>query len=115
MKLDKISSIYPYITDVNDFELVVYTDASYAKLSDGYSSVGDIILKKKKPKTVFYLSSTKNKCVVKSAKGCRMSCLTRRAWKCFLFKACACCFLSNFYFQPNDSPSKTMKNVFYFI
>lgn len=43
MKLDKISSIYPYITDVNDFELVVYTDASYAKLSDGYSSAGDII------------------------------------------------------------------------
>ena len=24
-------------------------------------------------------------------------------------------FLSNFYFSPNDSPSKTMKNVFYFI
>ena len=23
------------------------------------------------------------------------------------------CFLPNFYFQPNDSPSKTMKNVFY--
>ena len=43
MKLDKISLIYPHITDVNDFELVVYADASYAKLSDGYSSVGDII------------------------------------------------------------------------
>ena len=52
---------------MNDFELVVYTDASYAKLSDGYSSAGDIIFKKKIPKTVFYLSSTKNKCVVKSA------------------------------------------------
>ena len=24
-------------------------------------------------------------------------------------------FLSNFYFSPNDSPSKTIKNVFYFI
>ena len=24
-------------------------------------------------------------------------------------------FLSNCYFSPNDSPSKTMKNVFYFI
>ena len=24
-------------------------------------------------------------------------------------------FLSKFYFSPNDSPSKTMKNVFYFI
>ena len=30
-------------------------------------------------------------------------------------KACVCYFLSNLYFQPNDSPSKTMKNVFYFI
>ena len=31
------------------------------------------------------------------------------------FKACVCYFLSNFNFPPNDSPSKTMKNVFYFI
>ena len=30
-------------------------------------------------------------------------------------KACACYFLSNFIFSPNDSPSKTMKNIFYFI
>ena len=29
-------------------------------------------------------------------------------------KACVCYFLSNFYFPPNDSPSKTMKNVFLF-
>ena len=29
-------------------------------------------------------------------------------------KASVCYFLSNFYFQPNDSPSKTMKNVFLF-
>ena len=32
-----------------------------------------------------------------------------------LLKACLHSFLSNFYFSPNDSPSKTMKNVFYFI
>ena len=32
-----------------------------------------------------------------------------------LFKAYVRYFLSNFYFSPNDSPSKTMKNVFYFI
>ena len=33
-----------------------------------------------------------------------------------LVKACFCYFfLPNFCFQPNDSPSKTMKNVFYFI
>ena len=31
------------------------------------------------------------------------------------FKACARYFLSNLYFSPNDSPPKTMKNVFYFI
>ena len=30
-------------------------------------------------------------------------------------KACVHYFLSNFYFSPNDSPSKIMKNVFYFI
>ena len=32
-----------------------------------------------------------------------------------IFKACVCYFLLKFYFWPNDSPSKTMKNVFYFI
>ena len=30
-------------------------------------------------------------------------------------KACVHCFLSNFYFSPNDSSSKVMKNAFYFI
>ena len=30
-------------------------------------------------------------------------------------KACVRYFLSNFYFSPNDSPSKTTKNIFYFI
>ena len=45
-----------------------------------------------------------------------------RKWKllCFyciywVFKACVCYFLSNFYISPNDSPSKTMKNVFYLV
>ena len=33
----------------------------------------------------------------------------------WIIKACVCYFLSNFYFSRNDSPSKTMKNVFYFI
>ena len=32
-----------------------------------------------------------------------------------LLKACVRYILSNFYFSQNDSPSKTMKNVFYFI
>ena len=31
------------------------------------------------------------------------------------FKACVHYILSNFGFSPNDSPSKTMKNVFYSI
>ena len=30
----------------------------------------------------------------------------------FLFKACVRCILSNFYFSPNDSPSKTVKMFF---
>ena len=30
------------------------------------------------------------------------------------FKACVRYFLSNFYFSPNDSPSKTTKNIFLF-
>ena len=29
--------------------------------------------------------------------------------------ACVCYFLTNFYLSPNNSPSKTMKDVFYFI
>ena len=33
----------------------------------------------------------------------------------WMLKACFRYFLSNFYFSPNDSPAKTMKNVFYFI
>ena len=32
-----------------------------------------------------------------------------------IFKACVRYFLSNFDFSLNDSPSKSMKNVFYFI
>ena len=30
-------------------------------------------------------------------------------------KACVRYFLSNFYFSPNEKPSKSMKNVFYFV
>ena len=30
-------------------------------------------------------------------------------------KACVCCSHQIFIFSPNDSPSKTMKNAFYFI
>ena len=33
----------------------------------------------------------------------------------FYFKACVRYFFSNFYFSPNDRPSETMKNDFYFI
>ena len=31
------------------------------------------------------------------------------------FKACVCYFYQIFIFSPNDSTSKTIKNVFYFI
>ena len=99
MKLDKISLIYPYITDVNDFELVVYTDASYAKLSDGYSSAGDIIFKKKIPKTVFYLSSTKNKCVVKSAMAVECLALLEELGNVFYLKHVPAVFYQIFIFN----------------
>ena len=33
----------------------------------------------------------------------------------YFLKACVRYFLSNFYFSPNDSPSKTIKDVFYCI
>ena len=35
--------------------------------------------------------------------------------KVTIIKACVRYFLSNLYFSLNDSPSKTMKNVFYII
>ena len=38
-----------------------------------------------------------------------------KIWPQCNFEACVCYFSSNFYFLPNDSPSKTMKNIFYFI
>ena len=39
---------------------------------------------------------------------------THSWWISIHFKACVRYFLSNFYFSLNDSPSKTMKNVFIF-
>ena len=44
-------------------------------------------------------------------------CLVRRHYiqLAHLLKACIHYFLPIFYFSPNDSPSKTMKNAFYFI
>ena len=41
-----------------------------------------------------------------------------RVWHADLLhklKTCVCYFLSIFYFSPNNRPSKTMKNVLYFI
>ena len=32
-----------------------------------------------------------------------------------MLKVCLPYFLTNFYFSPNDGPSETMKDVFYFI
>ena len=32
----------------------------------------------------------------------------------YIFKACVCYFISNFYFSLNDIPSKTMKKCFLF-
>ena len=41
--------------------------------------------------------------------------LRTKSWPCYIIKACVHYFLSNLYLSLNDSPSKTMKNVFYFI
>ena len=38
-----------------------------------------------------------------------------QSWEVRVLKLVSAIFLSNFYFSPNDSPSKTIKNVFYFI
>ena len=38
-----------------------------------------------------------------------------KEWSLINVKACVCYFLSNIYLSPHDSPSKTMKNTFYFI
>ena len=38
-------------------------------------------------------------------------CISMWVW----LKACVHYFISNFYFSPNNDPSKAMKNVFYFI
>ena len=36
-------------------------------------------------------------------------------WTQIFIKACICYFLTNFYLSPNDSPSETVEDVFYFI
>ena len=36
-------------------------------------------------------------------------------WRDALVKTCVRYFLTNFYFSPNDSTSKIMEDVFYFI
>ena len=46
---------------------------------------------------------------------CSSHCITSALLHPENLKACVRYFLSNIYFSPNDSPSKTMKNVFYFI
>ena len=45
----------------------------------------------------------------------KFKCFTTGVCLCFMFKACVCYFESNFCFSSNDSPSKTLKDVFYFI
>ena len=51
--------------------------------------------------------------------GISMEIWEKMKWKCSLtislFKACVRDFYQIFIFLPNDNPSKTMKNAFYFI
>ena len=53
--------------------------------------------------------------VRKTALAASFEALTHHQNLASLIKACVRYFLSNFYFSPNDSPSKTMKNIFHFI
>ena len=70
-----------------------------------------------RPKTYAYLMDDGSN--HKKAKGTKKCVIKQKFmfenYKERLFKACVCYFLSNFYFSPNDSPSKTIKNAFYFI
>ena len=73
----------------------------------------------------FKLKKQKSKSCVHNSLSLKVSSTTNHFWSLcsckkkrktdVTFKACVRYFLSNFYFSPNDSPSKTMKNVFYFI
>ena len=45
----------------------------------------------------------------------RQTVLALHSLKWINLKACAFYFSTNFYLSPNDSPSKTMKDAFYFI
>ena len=48
-------------------------------------------------------------------KVCESKMLRQYKWLISMIIACVRHFLSNFCFQPNDSPSKTMKKIFFFI
>ena len=56
---------------------------------------------------LFTFSRYQTKCVIEF--------LFERVEDVINFKACVCYFYQFFTFSPNDSPSKTMKNTFYFI
>ena len=86
------------------------TNFDLSKVS-GPNCIAVVVQKYCEPELSYMLAELFNKCLKES---CFPDC-----WKVSLvvlvFDACVRYFLSNIYFSPNDSPSNTMKNVFYFI
>ena len=79
--------------------------------ASGLNCIPVVVIKNCEPELSYILADFFNKCLKES---CFQDC-----WKFSpvvpVFKACICYFFENFYFSPNDSPSKTMKDIFYFI
>ena len=77
--------------------------------ASGLDCIPVVVLKNCEHKISYILAELFNMCLKES---CFPDC-----WKVSLvvpvFKACVRYFLSNFYFSPNDSPSKTVKNVYF--
>ena len=60
------------------------------------------------------IGALKNFAIFTEKQLCRSLNFGKIAGQACSFKACVCYFLTNVYFSPNDSHSKTMKDVFYF-
>ena len=61
------------------------------------------------------IDRTSNKTNFTENRACKSFFFSQASKETCSLKLVSVIFLSNFYFSPNDSPSKIMKNVFYFI
>ena len=100
--------------EVSSISLHHFSDASEV----GYGQCSYIRMVNKEGKINCCLLLGKARVVPKkfvSIPGLELTAATLSVKVAKLLKACVCYFISIFYFSPNDSPSKTMKNNFYFI